>query len=200
MNYIAHLHIAAYTQTSLLGNFLGDFVKGSDLTHLPTKLEEGIRLHRSVDTFTDSHKLICELKRQFPKDLRRMAGVVIDIYFDHLLLKHWHDFSDLSYHNVFKQFYTELKTFTLPKQPHYTQQAKRLISHQWLKEYHHEPTCFRAFGSIENRLKGKIQFANKAELFVKQHRKTFTQCFQQFYPELLEHGLHLINSNAISGK
>lgn len=195
MNYIAHIHIAAHTSTSYLGNFLGDFIKGSDLTHLPQEIELGIRLHRQVDTFTDTHPLILDLKQTFPTELRRMAGVVIDIYFDHLLMTHWEKFSERTFHSLFTQFYAELKTFSLPQNQHYTLQFRGLISNQWLKEYQREQTCFKAFTSIEKRLKGKIQFAQQAQDFVIQNRKEMTDSFQQFYPELLKHGLHLINTS-----
>lgn len=129
MNYIAHIHIAEHTCTSKLGNFLGDFVKGSDLTHLSQELELGIRLHRHVDTFTDTHPLIIDLKQQFPPELRRMAGVIIDIYFDHLLMTHWEKFSEQAFQPLFTQFYAELETFSLPRNPHYTKQSQRLITH-----------------------------------------------------------------------
>lgn len=195
MNYIAHIHIAEHTNTSKLGGFLGDFVKGSDLSHLSQELELGIRLHRHVDTFTDTHSIILNLKQKFPTELRRMAGVIIDIYFDHLLMTHWEKFSEQTFHSLFTQFYAELNTFSLPKNQHYTLQSQRLISHQWLKEYQREQTCFRAFTSIEKRLKGKIQFAQQAQDFVIQNRKEMADSFQQFYPELLKHGLHLINTN-----
>ncbi|MCF2949235.1 ACP phosphodiesterase [Paraglaciecola aquimarina] len=198
MNYIAHLHIAEHTNTSKLGNFLGDFVKGSDLTHLPEEIELGIRLHRSVDKFTDSHDLIRNLKTQFPANIRRMAGVIIDIYFDHLLMKSWQHYSAQSYHSLFSSFYTELKTFSLPDNHYYSQLSQRLLSHQWLKEYTYEPTCFRAFVSIEKRLKRKVMFATHAEFFIKQNRLLFINCFKQFYPELLRHGLHFKNNKTLS--
>ena len=57
MNYIAHIHIGSHTQTHLLGNFLGDFVKGSQLQYLPFEIEQGIRLHRSIVSRLN-HKII----------------------------------------------------------------------------------------------------------------------------------------------
>lgn len=87
MNYLAHIHIANHTQTSLLGNFLGDFVKGQAFNDLPRELATGVRLHRKIDQFTDSHELVKGLRRSFPRDLRRVAGIVIDITFDYFLLQ-----------------------------------------------------------------------------------------------------------------
>ncbi|MGJ8679197.1 ACP phosphodiesterase [Paraglaciecola sp.] len=198
MNYIAHIHIAEHTQTSMLGNFLGDFVKGSDLTYLPEKIERGIRLHRSIDQYTDSHSQVCHLKQLFPNNIRRMAGVVIDIYFDYLLMQNWQKYSKQSYQQIFSAFYAELKTFSMSENRHFQQQSAHLLTYQWLHEYRHEETCFRAFSAIEQRLKGKIEFAAKAEDFLKQNREIFNHCFQQFYPELLAHGLHLVKDHHIS--
>ena len=83
MNYLAHIHLGYLSQTSLVGNFLGDFVKGSDLSHLNTALRQGVWLHRRIDTYTDQHTAIVELRNLFPKKLRRFSGIALDVYFDH---------------------------------------------------------------------------------------------------------------------
>ena len=194
MNYIAHIHIGSHTQTSLLGNFLGDFVKGSQLQHLPFEIEQGIRLHRSIDVFTDSHPLIIELRQGFPKDIRRMAGVIIDIYFDYLLMQSWKRYSNAHFNTVFTQFYQQLEQFSLSDNTHFNIQAERLKTHQWLNEYLKIETCFRAFSSVECRLKNKVIFANKAQSFLLNHGDKLESSFQQFYPECLDYGLNFVRS------
>ena len=103
MNYIAHINLAEHTETSALGNFLGDFVKGDLYSWtrdghnetLPDVLLKGIRLHRSVDNYTDSHNTNQYLRALFPKPLRRMSGIILDVYFDHLLCQHWSRFNNI---------------------------------------------------------------------------------------------------------
>ena len=192
MNYIAHIHIGTHTQTNLLGNFLGDFIKGSQLQHLPFGIEQGIRLHRSIDVFTDSHPLIIELRRCFPRDIRRMAGVIIDIYFDYLLMQNWKHYSDTHFNIVFANFYQELEQFSLPDNAHFNKVAENIKKYQWLNEYINIETCFRAFVSIENRLKNKVIFAKKAQSFLLQYGEQLESSFQQFYPECLDHGLKFV--------
>tara|TARA_R110000751_G_scaffold35564_1_gene87359 strand:- start:75410 stop:75958 length:549 start_codon:yes stop_codon:yes gene_type:complete len=177
-----------------LGNFLGDFVKGSQLQHLPPEIEKGIRLHRSIDVFTDSHPLISELRQNFPSDIRRMAGVIIDIYFDYLLMQSWDNYSSTHFNKVFTQFYQQLEQFSLADNLHFNKQAERLKTHQWLNKYIHRETCFHAFSSIQNRLKNKVLFAEQAQYFVLKHSDLLESSFQQFYPECLEHGLKFIQS------
>ena len=194
LNYIAHIHIGSHTQTNLLGNFLGDFVKGSQLQHLPFDIEQGIRLHRSIDVFTDSHPLIIELRQCFPSDIRRMAGVIIDIYFDYLLMQAWKRYSKTHYNIVFTEFYQQLEQFSLPDNSYFSKQAERLKTHQWLNEYINIETCFRAFLSIESRLKNKVIFAKKARSFILQHDDQLESSFQQFYPECLDHGIKFVQN------
>jgi hypothetical protein len=55
MNFLAHLHLAAHTGSSLTGNLLGDFIKGPLPTGLADHFDEGIWLHRKIDAFTDAH-------------------------------------------------------------------------------------------------------------------------------------------------
>ena len=81
MNYLAHLHLADKTETSLVGNLMGDFFKGSiDQANLPEALSLGIQLHRKVDSFTDAHPFVKSLKRQMPEH-RRYGGIIIDVLF-----------------------------------------------------------------------------------------------------------------------
>ena len=194
LNYIAHIHIGSHTKTNLLGNFLGDFVKGSQLQYLPFEIEQGIRLHRRIDVFTDSHPFIIELKKNFPRDIRRMAGVIIDIYFDYLLMRTWERYSNTHFDIIFSNFYQQLEQFSLPNNTHFNQQAERLKIHQWLNQYMNIETCFQAFVSIENRLKNRVLFATEAQFFLLQHSNQLESSFQQFYPECLDHGLKFVQN------
>lgn len=96
MNYLAHLHIAATTNTSFSGNFLGDFVKGNPDQLFPKKIVQGIRLHRYVDSFTDRHPDVLAAKLLFPKTLRRYAPIALDMFWDHCLALHWSSFHHLA--------------------------------------------------------------------------------------------------------
>jgi len=104
LNYFAHLHLAHLSNTSLTGNLLGDFVKGSRLSYLPRELELGIRLHRSIDSYTDAHYVSQQFKSEF-REMRRYAGVGLDILFDHLLAKQL----GINYNALCQQFYKILR-------------------------------------------------------------------------------------------
>ncbi len=192
MNYIAHIQIGAHTQTHLLGNFLGDFVKGSNLAHLPKSLSQGIRLHRSVDVYTDVHPAVKACKQRFPKGLRRLSGVVLDIYFDYLLMQNWPQYSDKSSEQLFEQFYQQLKGNSLSVSQHFDQVATRLIKHRWLDQYQYLPTCFQAMLSIEKRLNNKVQFAQQAKVFIDNNSEFLESSFHQFYPDCLKHAEQFI--------
>lgn len=191
MNYIAHLHIANITDTSFVGNFLGDFVKGQDLSEVATHLHQGIRLHRKVDVYTDTHQQLAELRKQFPPQARRMAGVVLDVYFDHLLLVNWHQHSELDFDDLFTQFYTHLNDYESFISPVFQQVRGGLLNKKWLADYKHQSTCLRAFKVIESRLNNKIEFADAAYSHICQNTPKIEAVFNQFYPQLLGHAVKI---------
>ncbi len=123
-----------------------------------------------------------------------MAGVIIDIYFDYLLMQTWKRYSHTHFNIVFAKFYQQLEQFSLPDNTHFSKQAERLKTHQWLNEYINIETCFRAFVSIEHRLKNKVIFAEKARPFLLQYGDQLESSFQQFYPECLEHGMKFVRA------
>lgn len=189
MNYLAHIHQAHITNTSLLGNFLGDFVKGSDLSHLPDEIVRGIRLHRKIDTFTDNHSVIVELRQTFPKALRRMSGVVVDIYFDHLLCKHWRVFTQYKLEYLLHQFYEQLQAHELNIDGRYPLVKAGLLEYKWLQDYEKIGSCYRAFYQIEKRLRHRVKFAALAEIYIANNKLILEQAFLSFYPNLTEYSL-----------
>lgn len=92
MNYLAHLFLADDSDASRIGNLLGDFVRGpvEELAKVyPAELVRGIRMHRAVDRFTDSHAVFREARGLLAPERRRFAGIVVDIFFDHFLCIRW---------------------------------------------------------------------------------------------------------------
>lgn len=89
MNHLAHLALADGSPESILGNFLGDFAKGRPEGRFPPAVARGIRLHRSVDGFTDAHPVVRRAIGRLPPAHRRFAGIAIDMAFDHFLAARW---------------------------------------------------------------------------------------------------------------
>jgi acyl carrier protein phosphodiesterase len=58
----------------------------------PQEIQNGITLHRAIDTFTDAHPVLEKvLKVTFR--YHHYAGVIVDVY-DHFLAKNWNNYSD----------------------------------------------------------------------------------------------------------
>ncbi|MGH8458172.1 MAG: ACP phosphodiesterase [Nevskiales bacterium] len=89
MNYLAHLYLADRTRTSLAGSLMGDVVRGVLEGRYPHDIEQGIRLHRRVDSFTDAHPVVRAAKARLQPPYRRYAGILLDVFFDHCLALDW---------------------------------------------------------------------------------------------------------------
>lgn len=85
MNHLAHLFLADETAESLIGNLAGDFVKGPLGDRFTEGIREGIRRHRAVDAFTDSHPSVAAFRRVLVPEHGHYARVITDVFFDHFL-------------------------------------------------------------------------------------------------------------------
>ena len=105
MNHFAHLVLSQPTLESTVGNLLGDFARGLDQNSLPQAVMDGLRNHRAVDRFTDTHPRVQAMKSAFSGERRRFAGIALDIYFDHLLINHWQQFEQRQLESLIGDFY-----------------------------------------------------------------------------------------------
>ena len=95
MNYLAHTYLSGENDDIKIGNFLGDWVKGSDYLKYSEDIRTGILLHRNIDSFTDSHPIVHLSASRFIPRYAKYSGVIIDILYDHFLAKNWSDFCDM---------------------------------------------------------------------------------------------------------
>lgn len=96
MNFLAHTLFAQGNAERIAGQFCGDFVRGSDLSHYPEGIVQGIHRHRRIDAYTDNHAAVRACFDIFKPPVRRFAGIVTDVVFDHYLARDWHKYSDIT--------------------------------------------------------------------------------------------------------
>lgn len=71
---------------------MGDWIKGLLPGSLPTDLAKGVALHRAIDGFSETHPAFRRSRARVSGERRRYAGVLVDIYYDHLLARDWSHF------------------------------------------------------------------------------------------------------------
>ncbi|MDT8437915.1 MAG: ACP phosphodiesterase [Wenzhouxiangellaceae bacterium] len=97
MNHLAHLVLAGDDPELQFGALLADHVRGREiLATLPPGIAAGVRLHRSIDVWTDRHPVVRELLESLQRPWRRYAGIILDVLFDHMLDRHWTRFGPRS--------------------------------------------------------------------------------------------------------
>ncbi len=94
MNFLAHLYLSQDINQLMIGNFIGDYVKGKKYESYSPEIQKGIILHRKIDAYTDSHSIVKKSTNRFKPCYNRYASVVIDVIYDHYLAKYWENYSD----------------------------------------------------------------------------------------------------------
>lgn len=93
MNYLAHLYLSGEDESIMIGNFIGDYVKGKQYLKFPEKVQTGVLLHRQIDWFTDTHPIAKDCAKRFKANYGRYSGIVTDVIFDHFLAVGWQKYS-----------------------------------------------------------------------------------------------------------
>lgn len=96
MNHLAHLLLAGADPDHRLGALLGDHIKGrAVLDDMRPGLARGIRLHRRIDAWSDSHPAVLDLLARLDSPWRRYGGIMLDVLFDRELVLRWDRYCDV---------------------------------------------------------------------------------------------------------
>lgn len=174
----------------MLANLFGDFVKGRDYTHLPHIIQKGVTLHRDIDDFIDTHPLVKELRLKLYEDLPKIAGVAIDLYFDHLLANNWKEYHSEKLPSFVDNFFEfaipKIRTsntfpdFTFPKR---FQELLEIMNKQnWIKRYQHTEGLTMASTGLSQRISFDNNLYDATEVFL-MNQTDITEVFTTFMKE-----------------
>lgn len=89
MNFLAHALLAGDDPALIVGGVVGDWIKGHLPAGLPGDLARGVALHRTIDSHAESHFSFHQSRARISSARRRYAGVLVDVFYDHLLARDW---------------------------------------------------------------------------------------------------------------
>lgn len=185
MNHLAHLFLAPPVAEVRVGSLLGDFAHGLDANALPAKVLQGLKHHRAVDAFTDSHPQVLACKSLFSSQRRRFAGIALDVLFDHYLLRHWEQFSPISREQFIAEVYHDLETHQHLMPSNMVAVTQRMIRDDWFTAYQDMETI----GLALDRIAGRIRYPNRFEGIIEEIRRNDQELelhFLVFFPELMK--------------
>jgi acyl carrier protein phosphodiesterase len=184
VNYLAHLLLSEKANQSLLGGLLGDFVKNADIPQFSWDIQQGIRLHKQIDMYTDAHPKVLASKRLVELDRRRFSGILVDVFYDHFLAQHWQVYSDTSLKDFTAQVYQILleNQTILPEAIH--QSIHTIIKNDILSSYREVDGIRIALVRISKRLTRQNNLAEGIQDLERNYEQ-FEQDFLNFFPDLI---------------
>ena len=94
MNFLFHMLLSGSDDQILVGNFMGDFVKGPLADCFPERIRQGVALHRRIDSFASRAEQFQSSRRRLDPHYGLYRGVLVDLFYDHFLVSGWNDWSD----------------------------------------------------------------------------------------------------------
>jgi acyl carrier protein phosphodiesterase len=109
VNFLAHMHLAGPDADAVVGNVIADLIRGPDLSALPPAVQAGVRVHRRVDGFTDSHPVVQRSIGRISAKWGWFSGIILDITYDHYLATEWADYCAEPYAEFCARMYDTLE-------------------------------------------------------------------------------------------
>jgi acyl carrier protein phosphodiesterase len=198
VNFLAHIYLSGDDPNIQLGNFIGDFVKGRNLTEqFETGIAKGIELHRSIDEFTDKHPVVKQSKVRLREKYRHYAPVIVDIFYDHYLAKNWERFNSTFLPDFAEQTYNMImsRQAILPEKVKWM--MPYMIKQDWLTSYARIEGIGRVLGGMSRRTPYDSKM-NEAVEDLQTYYADFEKEFFEFFPELEAHSQEFLSEQQLN--
>ena len=184
MNFLAHIYLSFGDDEIAIGNFIADSIRGNKIDHLPQRVQDGVILHREIDTFTDSHRIPKRSSKRLHKNYSHYSRVIVDIYYDHFLAKNWKKYSETPLKVFVNEFYDLLKENYSILPDGVQRMMPYMITDNWLYNYSKMEGIDRVLNGMNKRTKNKSNM-NFAILDLEDHYAEFEKEFTSFFDELI---------------
>lgn len=136
VNFLAHLVLAPQTPEGLIGSIAPDMIRGPLPADLHIEVAESAREHQRIDRWTDAHAAFHQTRERLRACVdSRLAGIVADVLYDHVLASRWADWRSDSL-----EVYVDFAQGHLMDQRHLVpdrmqQILCKMIEEQWITSY-----------------------------------------------------------------
>jgi acyl carrier protein phosphodiesterase len=190
LNFLAHTYLSGDDNDLKIGNFLGDFVKGRLNKLSNTQYSEGIikgmALHREIDFFTDSHPIVRQSIDRLQPKYHKFSGIVVDMFYDHILAKNFAQYSEISLEEYSQIFYNLLENRKTEIPEAMKRMVESMVRRNWFVNYRKHEGIEWALQGISKRLSFKSGIENATE-DLKQDYLLYEAEFNAFFPQLITH-------------
>ncbi|MRR53787.1 MAG: DUF479 domain-containing protein [Deltaproteobacteria bacterium] len=183
MNHLMHLFLSGNDPEILVGNLMGDFVKGRLDERFPPGIRRGLKIHRKIDSFAAGNEHFLRSKHCIDLRYGHFRAVLVDIFYDHFLARNWNDYSPLSLEEFLGNSHQTLARFEDQLPPRLQELVPRMFSRHWLIAYREPAGIETALRRMSERLarqnplaEGFGELLKKSELLLRD--------FRAFLPEI----------------
>jgi acyl carrier protein phosphodiesterase len=186
LNYLAHIYLSGTNEEILVGNFIGDYVKGFELGRYADLVRKGIMLHRHIDSFTDTNIIVKRSKARIMEKYHKYAGIIIDIFYDHFLVTAWPVYSAvpidefvLNVHGVLNRYADLLPEGVRLFLPSF-------IRNNWIQKY----STIEGIEDILHRMSARTSLPEETDFAIRVLRDDyhkFDSEFSAFFPALMNY-------------
>jgi acyl carrier protein phosphodiesterase len=187
LNWLAHVFLSEPDVEFRLGNLLADIVRGEQLRRMSAGFQRGARKHKQIDAFTDSHPVVKRSRSRISPEYRRFSGVLVDVFYDHLLATSWDAYSPIVLDAFTAKFYADIESSSieLPSSARVT--LDRIIRHDLLGAYRRvegvERSLRRVSAYLSSRWRREFELERGVADLIAQ-RAGFDEDFAEFFPQL----------------
>ena len=184
MNFLAHLFVSHFNDDWMMGNMIADFIKKKEETDFSEGIQQGIKVHRMIDAFTDSHAVIRSGSHRIMPHFHKYSPVIVDIYYDYLLTKHWREVANETLPDFTKRVYALFEARMDEFPARLKKSLPNMIEHDWLSNYGTKPGLEFTFQKFEKRLSFDMPLDSAPEVLL-ENIDAFNADFKVFFPELM---------------
>lgn len=195
MNYLAHAYLSFRQPQILVGNMISDYIKGKKQYAYPVSILKGIRLHRAIDQFTDTHEATQQIKKIFRPQYRLYSGAFADVVYDHFLANDKAEFCSTTElkqfaEDTYKILEANARFFPDPFQKMFPYMKE----YDWLYNYRHKWAIEKSFNGLVRRAAYLTESKIAFDLF-NEHYDTMQMCYREFFPSLKKYAEHQLTES-----
>jgi acyl carrier protein phosphodiesterase len=185
MNYLAHAYLSFNNPALTVGNMIADFVKGNRWQEYEEGIQQGIRIHRAIDTFTDQHPATLAAREYFQPSSGRYSAVFIDVVYDHFLATDNTIFTENSLEKFSSQVYQILNDHYDILPPRFQQMFHYMSTQNWLYNYRTKDGILKSLNGIVRRAKYMEGTADAIFAAMEDNYDELAVHYRTFFPEII---------------